>query len=78
MNQGRKGADTWALLVFHFVKTEPMNRESFTRRDFMKLAGLDCIVLATGCASTMGSSRAAAGDDSYFVELAEKLPERIG
>jgi hypothetical protein len=47
-----------------------MARE-FSRRDFIKLAGLGGVVLVSGCASTMGSIGAGADDDFYFVQLSD-------
>jgi 3',5'-cyclic AMP phosphodiesterase CpdA len=37
----------------------------------MKLAGLGGVVLVSGCASTMGSTKGAADDDFYFVQLSD-------
>jgi hypothetical protein len=48
-----------------------MKPESFSRREFMKLAGLGGVVLVSGCASTTGSGRAAAGADFYFVQISD-------
>jgi len=48
-----------------------MEPESFGRRDFMKLAGLGGVVLVSGCASTMGSTRSGADTDFYFVQLSD-------
>jgi 3',5'-cyclic AMP phosphodiesterase CpdA len=48
-----------------------MNPGAFSRREFMKLAGLGGVVLVSGCASTTGSARAAADTDFYFVQLSD-------
>jgi 3',5'-cyclic AMP phosphodiesterase CpdA len=49
-----------------------MHQERFTRRDFMKLAGLGGAVLVSGCASPGRSGAATAGtDDFYFVQLSD-------
>jgi 3',5'-cyclic AMP phosphodiesterase CpdA len=48
-----------------------MKSQTVTRRDFMKLAGLGGVVLVSGCASTMGSTRVAADDDFFFVQLSD-------
>jgi 3',5'-cyclic AMP phosphodiesterase CpdA len=48
-----------------------MTQRVFSRRDFMKLAGLGGAVLVSGCASTMGSARGAPDQDFYFVQLSD-------
>ncbi|MEO8630024.1 MAG: metallophosphoesterase, partial [Betaproteobacteria bacterium] len=48
-----------------------MSMRSFSRRNFMKLAGLGGAVLVSGCASAIGSSKSAADDDFYFVQLSD-------
>lgn len=47
-----------------------MDRE-YSRRDFIKLAGLGGVVLVSGCASTMGSTRGSVDDEFYFVQLSD-------
>jgi 3',5'-cyclic AMP phosphodiesterase CpdA len=41
------------------------------RREFLKLAGLGGVVLVSGCASSLGSAGASAGEDFYFVQLSD-------
>ena len=48
-----------------------MNPEHFSRREFMKLAGLGGVVLVSGCASTMGATKADTDSDFYFVQLSD-------
>src|SRR6059036_603744 len=48
-----------------------MDHREYSRRDFMKLAGLGGVVLVSGCASTMGSVSGSADDDFYFVQLSD-------
>ncbi len=48
-----------------------MNPKAFSRREFMKLAGLGGVVLVSGCASTAGTGGAAADTDFYFVQLSD-------
>ncbi len=48
-----------------------MTTERFDRREFMKLAGLGGVVLISGCASSTGSTRSAADNDFYFVQLSD-------
>jgi predicted phosphodiesterase len=48
-----------------------MASAAINRREFLKLAGLGGVVLVTGCASTTGTSTAAAGNDFYFVQLSD-------
>jgi 3',5'-cyclic AMP phosphodiesterase CpdA len=48
-----------------------MNPRAFSRREFMKLAGLGGVVLVSGCASPMGAGAAAADSDFYFVQLSD-------
>ena len=46
-----------------------MERRGFSRREFMKLAGLGGVVIVSG--SMPGSATAAAGTDFYFVQLSD-------
>ena len=48
-----------------------MVHRAYSRREFMKLAGLGGVVLVSGCASTMGSGMATADNDFYFVQLSD-------
>ena len=48
-----------------------MDIGAFSRRDFIKLAGLGGAVLVSGCAATKGGGTAAADDDFYFVQLSD-------
>ena len=47
-----------------------MDHREYSRRDFIKLAGLGGVVLVSGCASTMGSV-GGGDDDFYFVQLSD-------
>jgi 3',5'-cyclic AMP phosphodiesterase CpdA len=48
-----------------------MEPGAFSRREFMKLAGLGGVVLVSGCASAKSSEQAAADTDFYFVQLSD-------
>jgi 3',5'-cyclic AMP phosphodiesterase CpdA len=48
-----------------------MDPGAFSRREFMKLAGLGGAVLVSGYAPTMGSAKAATDTDFYFVQLSD-------
>jgi 3',5'-cyclic AMP phosphodiesterase CpdA len=48
-----------------------MDAKAYSRRDFMKLAGLGGAVLVSGCASTMGSAQRDTQGDFYFVQLSD-------
>jgi len=48
-----------------------MDSRAFSRRDFIKLAGLGGVVLVSGCASTRGGGAMAADEDFYFVQLSD-------
>jgi 3',5'-cyclic AMP phosphodiesterase CpdA len=48
-----------------------MDPGAFSRREFMKLAGLGGVVLVSGYASTTGSAKAATDTDFYFVQLSD-------
>src|SRR4051794_13477318 len=48
-----------------------MQHDRFSRREFMKLAGLGGAVLVSGCATTAGSSSAGEAQDFYFVQLSD-------
>ena len=48
-----------------------MDHREYSRRDFMKLAGLGGVVLVSGCAPMMGSVKGGADDDFYFVQLSD-------
>jgi 3',5'-cyclic AMP phosphodiesterase CpdA len=47
-----------------------MQHDRFSRREFMKLAGLGGAVLVSGCATTAGTNSAEA-QDFYFVQLSD-------
>ena len=48
-----------------------MENRPFSRREFIKLAGLGGVVVVSGCASTKGSSMADSESDFYFVQLSD-------
>jgi Calcineurin-like phosphoesterase len=48
-----------------------MDHREYSRREFMKLTGLGGVVLVSGCASTIGSGKAGADNDFYFVQLSD-------
>jgi hypothetical protein len=48
-----------------------MDSGTFSRRDFIKLAGLGGVVLVSGCASTKGGGAMAGDDDFFFVQLSD-------
>ena len=48
-----------------------MENRPFSRREFIKLAGLGGVVVVSGCASTKGSSMADSEPDFYFVQLSD-------
>jgi len=47
-----------------------MNSRPFNRRDFLKLIGLGCAVVVSGCA-TSGKTARGAADEFYFVQLSD-------
>src|SRR5664279_5092266 len=55
----------------HHQTRRTMASAAINRREFLKLAGLGGVVLVTGCASTTGTSTAAAENDFYFVQLSD-------